>query len=103
MGARATAGVKTGRYMFEAQIVSCGDAKVKKPVLRVGFSVANSALFLSDPETSVGFDDDGMFLGKQKKKVGQKLLLGHTVAVLLNLDAASPNANTVSLFRDGVW
>merc|ERR1712217_603634 len=37
-----------------------------------------------------------------KQKISQKFSRCQVVAVLLNLDSSSPNANTLSLFRDGV-
>lgn len=108
---RATAGIKSGRYMFEARIVEMLEPKevnAKAPVpgarqvVRIGFALAGSSIFLADGADSVCFDSEGLYIhDKNRKRLQQKFGRGHTVAVLLNLDQASPNANTVSLFRNG--
>eukprot|EP00933_Yihiella_yeosuensis_P035612 TRINITY_DN2920_c0_g1_i1.p1 TRINITY_DN2920_c0_g1~~TRINITY_DN2920_c0_g1_i1.p1 ORF type:complete len:966 (+),score=324.01 TRINITY_DN2920_c0_g1_i1:68-2899(+) len=111
---RANAGIKSGRYMFEARIVENlnpvdGQQGPNRPqprqLIRLGFSTAGSSLFLGDGgEDNVCFDGEGFFNhGKTKKKVFHKRLgKDQTVAVLLNMESGSPNANTVSLFVDGV-
>mmetsp|Transcript_114697 Transcript_114697/g.370635 ORF Transcript_114697/g.370635 Transcript_114697/m.370635 type:complete len:807 (+) Transcript_114697:76-2496(+) len=72
-------------------------------IVRVGFATAGSSLFLSDGEDNVCFDSEGSYVhGKVKKRVAQRFGRDQVVGVLLNLDSASPNAHTVSLFRDGV-
>jgi len=112
-GTRASAGVRAGRYMFEVKIVenlnpsegqpSNGRTPQPRQLVRVGVSAAGSSLLLADGPGSVCFDSEGFFVHeKSRKKVSQKFCHGHTVALLLNLDKQSPNANTVSLFRDGV-
>ncbi|CAE8689822.1 unnamed protein product, partial [Polarella glacialis] len=113
-GVRGTAGMKSGRYMFEVKIVESlspaetqgnGSANTPQPrqLVRVGFSLASSSLFLSDGPDNVCFDSEGYFIhGNDRKKASQKFARDQTVAVLLNLDASSPNANTISLFRNGV-
>jgi len=108
-GARANVGQKSGRYMFEAKIVSNMTQEYPrggqrpKQVLRIGFSTARSSLLIGDDEDSVAFDGEGFFLSGKKRTHGSgsfgKL---HTVAVVLNLDAKSPNNNTMALFQDGV-
>mmetsp|Transcript_101547 Transcript_101547/g.206193 ORF Transcript_101547/g.206193 Transcript_101547/m.206193 type:complete len:917 (+) Transcript_101547:51-2801(+) len=110
-GARSTVGVKSGRYMFEVKIVeninpSETQSQTRTPqprqLVRVGFSLAGSSLFLSDGPDNVGFDSEGYYMyEKNRKKVAQKFR-HETVAVLLNLDADSPNKNTLSLFRNGI-
>mmetsp|Transcript_107201 Transcript_107201/g.169256 ORF Transcript_107201/g.169256 Transcript_107201/m.169256 type:complete len:972 (+) Transcript_107201:60-2975(+) len=111
-GVRSTAGVKSGRYMLEVQILeslypwepqgSQGRTPAPKNLVRVGVSLAGSSLFLADTADSVCFDSEGYFFqGKKRSKVSQKFSKSHTVALLINLDEKSPNANTVSLFRDG--
>eukprot|EP00928_Gymnodinium_smaydae_P099365 TRINITY_DN9457_c0_g2_i3.p1 TRINITY_DN9457_c0_g2~~TRINITY_DN9457_c0_g2_i3.p1 ORF type:complete len:794 (-),score=272.30 TRINITY_DN9457_c0_g2_i3:173-2554(-) len=110
-GARATAGVKAGRYMFEVRVAETKDyfqpAGASRPplhpsqLLRVGFSLAGSSLFLGDSEDGICFDSEGNLQhGKMRQRVApQKSNL--TMGVLLNLDSASPNKNTISLFRGG--
>eukprot|EP00927_Polykrikos_kofoidii_P067127 TRINITY_DN6263_c4_g1_i1.p1 TRINITY_DN6263_c4_g1~~TRINITY_DN6263_c4_g1_i1.p1 ORF type:complete len:953 (+),score=221.58 TRINITY_DN6263_c4_g1_i1:66-2861(+) len=110
-GARASVGVKSGRYMFEAKIVefvrTVDDPESRnrspKPGIRVGFCVAGSSLFLGDSEGSVCFDADGSFVYGRKKTTLPSAKFGRhdVVSVLLNLDDASPNSNTMSLFKDG--
>eukprot|EP00930_Biecheleria_cincta_P097595 TRINITY_DN892_c0_g1_i1.p1 TRINITY_DN892_c0_g1~~TRINITY_DN892_c0_g1_i1.p1 ORF type:complete len:901 (-),score=241.19 TRINITY_DN892_c0_g1_i1:130-2787(-) len=112
---RANTGLRAGRYMFEARIVEnlCpskgasqggqGDNRQPRQVVRLGFSTAGSSLFLGDGPNNCCFDSEGFFLNdKTRKKCGQKFIRDYTAAVLLNLDPASPNANTISLFVNGV-
>mmetsp|Transcript_29746 Transcript_29746/g.85358 ORF Transcript_29746/g.85358 Transcript_29746/m.85358 type:complete len:889 (-) Transcript_29746:58-2724(-) len=118
-GVRGNVGLKAGRYMFEVMIV--GDRQQKpdqqqqqqnqqqqqgkvpsQQVVRVGFAAAGSSLILGDGQENVCFDSEGIFIhGKTKKRASQKFSSGQVVAVVLNLDSASPNFNTVSLFRNG--
>jgi len=74
-----------------------------KQMMRVGFSTAESPLLLGDAAGCVAFDADGTFLSGTTKtnKPGGKFGRDMVIAVLLNLDPKSPNANTVSLFRAG--
>eukprot|EP00928_Gymnodinium_smaydae_P069895 TRINITY_DN5372_c0_g1_i1.p1 TRINITY_DN5372_c0_g1~~TRINITY_DN5372_c0_g1_i1.p1 ORF type:complete len:834 (-),score=138.74 TRINITY_DN5372_c0_g1_i1:220-2721(-) len=112
-GARANVGINKGRYMFECKIVEQlspvelpSYARIRGPlprqIARVGFSVVGSDLVLSDGG-SVYFDADGSFVseGKVTPNAGERFTRDQVIAVVLNLDAASPNKNTVSLFRDG--
>lgn len=110
-GARASAGVKSGRYMFEVRIVEAlyppdtpGRNKPQGPrqVVRVGFSTSGSSLLLGDSECSVCFDAEGYFYSDRKKlRAGQGFGRDQVIAVMVNLNAKSPNANTVSLFKNG--
>eukprot|EP00928_Gymnodinium_smaydae_P094725 TRINITY_DN79_c0_g1_i4.p1 TRINITY_DN79_c0_g1~~TRINITY_DN79_c0_g1_i4.p1 ORF type:complete len:1012 (+),score=290.12 TRINITY_DN79_c0_g1_i4:68-3103(+) len=110
--ARATAGVKAGRYYYEVRILELRKVYDRSGAYRgrggpqqhsccLGFSTAGSSLFLG--EEGVGFDMDGNYLVEGKKKmVCAKLLQSQVFGILVNLDASSANANTVSLFCDGV-
>jgi len=121
-GARANLGVKTGRYMFEIRVLesqrrSLGGSTVTGPLedanvwarvpqprsqLRIGFASVKSSLFLGHSEHAIGFDSEGFFLhGKARSQVSQKFSTGDVVAVVLNLNSASPNAHTISLFKNG--
>lgn len=111
-GARANVGVKSGRYAFEVKIVevitptedNAVRAKTPKPgsSLRVGFAVAGSSLFLGDSKDSICFDAEGSLLhNATSTKAGAAFNPDQVVAVVLNLDQGSVNANTVSLFVDG--
>jgi hypothetical protein len=111
--ARLNAGVKSGRYLFELKIIESlnpaeaqgGKARAPAPrqLVRVGLSTKDSSVFLSDGPDNVCFDSEGFFIHEKKKsKASQKFGRGHVVGLLINCDEASPNANTVSLFRDGV-
>lgn len=75
-----------------------------KQYVRVGFSLAGSTLHLGVNDQSVSFDSEGFFhSGNAKKtKPSQRFGRDQVVGVLLNLDAKSPNVNTLSLFKDGV-
>jgi len=113
-GVTASAGVKAGRYMFEVKIVEVlnpyegqahrqGKTPLPKQVVRVGFSTKGSGPLLDE---STGkccfFDSEGHFVHQQKRqKVSQPFRRDQVVAVVLNLDKNSKNANTVSLFREG--
>eukprot|EP00933_Yihiella_yeosuensis_P039023 TRINITY_DN3296_c1_g1_i1.p1 TRINITY_DN3296_c1_g1~~TRINITY_DN3296_c1_g1_i1.p1 ORF type:complete len:963 (-),score=309.24 TRINITY_DN3296_c1_g1_i1:677-3565(-) len=112
-GARANVGIKSGRYMFEARIiellqqVDASGMQTRTPMpkhtLRIGFSVSGSVPILGDTEESICFDSEGgMLFNKRRIPIHVKFGPENVVAVVLNLDANSPNANTISLFRDGV-
>jgi hypothetical protein len=113
-GARANVGVKSGRYMFEAKIMelvdpiednrqSNGRRPQPKQLLKFGFSTAKSSLLLGDGEGSVFFDSEGGYVANKKTtRVCGRMGRDSVAAVVLNLDQSSPNANTVSLFLDGV-
>uniref|UniRef100_A0A7S1F936 Uncharacterized protein n=1 Tax=Noctiluca scintillans TaxID=2966 RepID=A0A7S1F936_NOCSC len=112
-GMRATVGVKSGRYMIEAKIVEKRDpAEVKvgamrtpapRNLLRIGLSTLGSSLLLNDPLSACYFDSEGFFTGgKARARVSPAIGRDSVVAFLVNLDPASSNPNTVSLFVDGV-
>jgi len=110
---RSNTGIKSGRYLFEMKILESlnpaegqgGKARAPAPrqLVRVGLSTQDSSIFLSDGPDNVCFDSEGYFIHEKKRaKVSQKFSRDQVVGLLLNLDASSPNKNTVSLFRDGV-
>ena len=113
-GARANKGITKGRYLFEVKILEVlnpaepastrrGAVPGPRHFVRLGFSTQDSSLFLGESEDGVGFDSEGSFLaGTKRSLVSQRFMKDQTVAVLLNLDKSSANANTVSLFRNGV-
>merc|ERR1719507_298781 len=73
-------------------------------LIRIGLSHAGSSLILGDGSSdSVSIDSEGFLVSeKSRKKVGAKFGRDATVALLVNLDVASSNANTISVFKDGV-
>eukprot|EP00930_Biecheleria_cincta_P033958 TRINITY_DN234_c0_g1_i1.p1 TRINITY_DN234_c0_g1~~TRINITY_DN234_c0_g1_i1.p1 ORF type:complete len:881 (+),score=282.92 TRINITY_DN234_c0_g1_i1:72-2714(+) len=107
-GARASVGLKSGRYMFEARILESvargedGNKPTPKNLLKIGFSTAKSSLLMGSDATDISFSSDGG-LYHMKKQISQSPKFGNlsVMAVVLNLDKSSPNANTISLFRDG--
>mmetsp|Transcript_6801 Transcript_6801/g.16929 ORF Transcript_6801/g.16929 Transcript_6801/m.16929 type:complete len:857 (-) Transcript_6801:133-2703(-) len=116
-GARANVAVIGGRYLYEVKIVEQlaalelsagvpmrrGPWPLPKQFVRLGFSAAGSDLVLCDGEGSVSFDSEGAYFSDGDRTIGgQRFGADQVVAVLLNLDQHSPNANTVSLFCDGV-
>lgn len=110
-GARANVGISKGRYMFEVRVVEQKDpavdphsrAPVPRQLVKLGFSTSGSTLFLGESADSVCFDSEGAFThNRQSTVAAQKLQRDQVVGVLLNLEDGSPNANTVSMFRDGV-
>jgi len=106
-GARASAGIKSGRYMFEVQVLEHLDpaersGQLPKSHLRVGFSTTGSSLFQA-LDDSVCFDSDGIFMqNKLRQRASKNIKRGDVVAIVLNLDSKSPNANTISCFVNGV-
>mmetsp|Transcript_90704 Transcript_90704/g.290750 ORF Transcript_90704/g.290750 Transcript_90704/m.290750 type:complete len:856 (-) Transcript_90704:113-2680(-) len=112
-GARASVGVSKGRYMFEVKVLECvnvadpvaqgnNNNRMSKNLVRVGFSTAGSSLILGATADSICFDSDGAIFHDKKRTVGgQRFGRDNVMAVLLNLDEKSENANTVSLFKDG--
>jgi hypothetical protein len=114
-GARANVGVKSGRYMFETRIMEFvdpaddtrqgGRRPMPKQLLKVGFSTGTASLLLGDGDGSVFFDSEGNFTqtyDKTVSRVSGRFNRDSVIAVVLNLDEKSTNANTVSLFVDGV-
>jgi len=107
-GARANVGQKAGRYMFEAKILQVtdphqGQLKAARLAMRIGFSTSDSSLLIGEDASSIYFDSEG-FAVSAKKRVNVaagKFGKGQVVALVLNLDASSPNANTIALYRDG--
>lgn len=109
-GVRASMGFRAGRYMFEVRIIehlsphepqSQGRTPQPKQFCRVGFSLAGSPI-LSGSD-GIGFDSEGNFVcGKKNTKLGHRFVRDQVMGLLLNLDPASPNSNTISLFRNGV-
>jgi len=112
-GARANVGMQAGRYYYETKIIEAlnpaeslgqrGRVPVPRQLVRLGVSVANSALVMGDAEDCVYFDSEGFYVsGKTKKaSVSQRFSRDQVMGLLLNLDPQSPNFNTLSLFRDG--
>lgn len=112
--ARACAGIKAGRYMFEAKVVEVinpaddSAARQRTPMprnqLRIGVSTASSSLFLGETEQSVCFDQEGDLVHHKKRtnKVSQKFGAGDVLALVVNLDSTSSNSDTISLFKNGV-
>lgn len=108
-GARANTAQKAGRYMFEAKIIqntdiSYGQNKLSRMGVRIGFSTSAASLVLNEDANSFYFDSEGAFQAGKKTKnfKGGRFNKDQVVAVVLNLDSKSPNANTVALYRDGV-
>lgn len=111
-GARASVGITAGRVFFEARVVEQvslveeSTAKTRAPQpkcqLRVGVSTSGSSLLMGDASGCCFFDTEGNFVrAGQRSKVAERCGAGDIVAVVLNLDAGSPNKNTVSLFKNG--
>lgn len=112
-GARANAGVKSGRYMFEVRVLevlypadtgrrNSTQAPQSRQHCRLGFSKQGSSLFLGESADSVCFDQDGFFVtNKHKTAAAERFVRDNVLGVLLNLDPTSPNVNTISLFKDG--
>jgi len=108
-GARSTAGVKAGRYLFEVRIVEtllrpeASRALPQRQLCRLGLTSASTSLFLGEADSeSACFDCEGYYITAASRrkvcpKYGREVVLG----LLVNLDASSPNANTVSLFANG--
>jgi len=107
-GIRANAGAVAGRYLFEVKVLEM--LPQVETALRVGFSTAQSSLFLADgTANSVCFDYEGNFTAflpeaprRTTKRVCRAPFTCKVVGVVLNLVEGSPNANTVSIFFDGV-
>merc|ERR1711892_1082573 len=107
---RCATGVKAGRYLFEVKIVETRTTAnsggkyepMPRQLLRLGFSTAESSVFLEGSEGGISFDSEGYFAhGKTKDGIGRRWRAYQVLGVMLNLDPASPNANTISLFVDG--
>eukprot|EP00929_Paragymnodinium_shiwhaense_P000312 TRINITY_DN100555_c0_g1_i1.p1 TRINITY_DN100555_c0_g1~~TRINITY_DN100555_c0_g1_i1.p1 ORF type:complete len:830 (+),score=287.97 TRINITY_DN100555_c0_g1_i1:83-2491(+) len=110
-GARANVGVSAGRYFYEVRVIEAlnpieGFNRNRSPaprqLARIGFSVAGSSLLLGDGTGSAFFDSEGIYIADGKREASlQRLNRDQYLGLLLNLDESSPNANTISLFRNG--
>eukprot|EP00435_Cladocopium_sp_Y103_P029277 s2363_g7.t1 len=117
---RANVGVKSGRYMFEVRVVEVllptmpgGRMAPLQPIPRQQKNKDKAKAILpsataqpSAEEDSVCFDSDGCFINfinnkTIKTNVAERFVRDNVFGVLLNLDPASPHANTISLFKDG--
>eukprot|EP00932_Pfiesteria_piscicida_P021975 SRR837773.8748.p1 GENE.SRR837773.8748~~SRR837773.8748.p1 ORF type:complete len:807 (-),score=339.40 SRR837773.8748:79-2499(-) len=110
-GARTSVGLTAGRYLLEVKIVEMHNRDAaqqsrgpqNRPTLKVGLSLGGSSLLLGESDGSISFDTDGQFQhGKNRKRAAAPFKLHSVIGFLVNLDAGSPSANTVSLFKDGV-
>ncbi|CAJ1350593.1 unnamed protein product [Effrenium voratum] len=112
-GARASVGMKAGRYMYEVKIIEAlnpvestqgihGRTPQPRQLVRLGFSAAGSSLVLGESDECAYFDSEGNFgSGKLKKRTSQNFTRDQVITVILNLDPKSSNAYTMSLFREG--
>eukprot|EP00931_Biecheleriopsis_adriatica_P009178 TRINITY_DN110274_c0_g1_i1.p1 TRINITY_DN110274_c0_g1~~TRINITY_DN110274_c0_g1_i1.p1 ORF type:complete len:809 (+),score=207.76 TRINITY_DN110274_c0_g1_i1:48-2474(+) len=105
---RADTGVKAGRYLFEVTVLE--QVPAVRKTLRVGFSTARSSLFLGDGSLeSVAFGSEGSYFSaepgqlrpREVSKACEAFAPQQVIGVLLNL-AEGSNANTVSVFIDGI-
>merc|ERR1719223_38417 len=72
-----------------------------RQLLRLGVTTRQSATIEECAET-VFFDSEGSFYdGSRRRSCARRFGKDQVMSVLINLDAQSPNANTVSLFCDG--
>eukprot|EP00746_Dinoflagellata_sp_MGD_P166365 gnl/MRDRNA2_/MRDRNA2_96194_c0_seq1.p1 gnl/MRDRNA2_/MRDRNA2_96194_c0~~gnl/MRDRNA2_/MRDRNA2_96194_c0_seq1.p1 ORF type:complete len:816 (+),score=233.30 gnl/MRDRNA2_/MRDRNA2_96194_c0_seq1:84-2531(+) len=113
-GARANVGIKSGRYVYEAKVIEAhnpiqqtgrGTAPGPRNVLRVGFSTIKAALLMGveKDEECVCIDNAGAVFvaGKRIPSPKQSFSKNDCIAVMLNLDKQSKNANTISFFKNG--
>mmetsp|Transcript_19964 Transcript_19964/g.36447 ORF Transcript_19964/g.36447 Transcript_19964/m.36447 type:complete len:572 (-) Transcript_19964:8-1723(-) len=113
-GARCSVGIKSGRYMFEVKIAetltpsegSMPRQQVRTPqprqLVRLGFSTAGPPALLDDGADKAFFDSDGNFIQNRKRvRASSHFKREQWVGLLLNLDASTPNANTMTLYSGG--
>eukprot|EP00929_Paragymnodinium_shiwhaense_P077131 TRINITY_DN396_c1_g1_i3.p1 TRINITY_DN396_c1_g1~~TRINITY_DN396_c1_g1_i3.p1 ORF type:complete len:941 (-),score=453.39 TRINITY_DN396_c1_g1_i3:331-3153(-) len=112
-GAKASVGIKSGRYMYEVKLIELMSPHEKgerferrytpaKNVVKVGFGTEKCSLFPGDSALSMSFNMDGTFtLGGKTNKLAKSFSRDNVVSVLLNLEKGHANCNTVSLFIDG--
>lgn len=86
-GVRATTGMKSGRYLFEVKVL---EKMQGEAYLRVGVATASAPLYLDNREKEQSYFE------------ARPHWAFKVIGVLVNLDANSPNAFTMSLFVDGV-
>jgi len=97
---RLNIGVTKGRYLFETEIMSLGASQSET---RVGFSLADSSVYLGDKGTfsfsSYGtLTLDGESVAKLKTR---RLHKGDVIGLLINRTEEG-NANTISVFLNGI-
>eukprot|EP00929_Paragymnodinium_shiwhaense_P033802 TRINITY_DN18499_c0_g1_i1.p1 TRINITY_DN18499_c0_g1~~TRINITY_DN18499_c0_g1_i1.p1 ORF type:complete len:905 (-),score=228.58 TRINITY_DN18499_c0_g1_i1:186-2900(-) len=109
-GAKANVGVKSGRYMFEVRILELTNMPdernrpMPKHLIKVGLCAGSAQLYLDGADPCIGFDSEGFYHCHEQQPIflGGSFTRDDIVAVVLNLEPASQNRNTVSLFRNGV-
>merc|ERR1719253_2016479 len=107
-GGRATTGIKSGRYLCEyviADAAAPNDAQGHAwQSIRLGFGTSDAKLVPGSDANSFAVDNDSHFWsdGKGNRKGNARWNVNDVVGILLNVDASSPNANTVSVFVNGV-
>jgi len=97
---RMNAGVSSGRYLFETEILQYGGPHYCE--VRLGFSLSDSSLFIGD-KGSMGFASNGHFFvdGAAASECNtRRLAKGDIVGLLINRTTEG-NANTVSVFING--
>jgi len=95
--------VKILEILNPSQTTRDGQSGRTRPVLKVGLATQGSCLFLGDTEDSVCFDSDGQYTSAKSSAMAVPRFAREQVySVVVNLDDGSPNAHTISLFRDGV-
>ncbi|CAJ1361575.1 unnamed protein product [Effrenium voratum] len=112
-GVKAAVGIKGGCYMFEITILELLDpvegtaprgAPASRQLLRVGFTTSEAGVLMDNSAKDQVFLDslgELSFPGTKSQVLSRKLGRDEVVALVLNLDEDSPEANTLSIFRRG--
>jgi len=108
-GVSVNVGLKAGRYMFEVKLTeelrpASGSRHSPRPLIRLGFSTAGAGPLLDDADLQVWFDSEGMFCHQRPdRRSRSRLTVGRdsVLAVMVNLQGAGANVDTISLFKDG--
>eukprot|EP00929_Paragymnodinium_shiwhaense_P086773 TRINITY_DN4720_c0_g1_i1.p1 TRINITY_DN4720_c0_g1~~TRINITY_DN4720_c0_g1_i1.p1 ORF type:complete len:902 (-),score=255.78 TRINITY_DN4720_c0_g1_i1:100-2805(-) len=108
-GARASVGIRSGRYMFEVKVIEqVGSAEAQKGsmprhMFRIGFTTAGASPIVGDSAEGCAFDSEGKFCHDSKRTHLMNPVYGtqHVFALVLNLEQSGPSSNTLSLFKNG--
>eukprot|EP00405_Crypthecodinium_cohnii_P012604 CAMPEP_0206444038 /NCGR_PEP_ID=MMETSP0324_2-20121206/14697_1 /ASSEMBLY_ACC=CAM_ASM_000836 /TAXON_ID=2866 /ORGANISM="Crypthecodinium cohnii, Strain Seligo" /LENGTH=1016 /DNA_ID=CAMNT_0053912031 /DNA_START=99 /DNA_END=3146 /DNA_ORIENTATION=- len=111
-GARANIGLTGGRYYFECKVIELTHSQeqshaTRRPrpeyFVKLGLATADSSLVLGGCPNSISIDTDGNIIhNRTRSQEAQKVYKDSVMGFLINLDPVSPNANTISQFKDGV-
>merc|ERR1712139_161876 len=95
-------GAKIVEMLNPVEGAQSNQAPRPRQLVRLGVAAAINSPLLDEVADRVFFDTEGFFFnGSKRSRAMHRCVKDQVLGILLNLDAATPNANTISFFRDG--